>query len=113
MRWHPSEVRLTLQYFDECPNYRDALGMLDELRGELGIEAPVDMVEVESDEQAEGLGFRGSPTVLIDDVDPFFDPSAPIGLSCRLYRDEHGLTSVPPRRLLRQALEQSMRSASS
>ncbi|MCZ4611343.1 hypothetical protein O3S80_47870 [Streptomyces sp. Lzd4kr] len=48
--------------------------------------AEVERVEVADPEQAERLGMTGSPTVLIDGVDPFAVQDAPASLSCRLYR---------------------------
>jgi hypothetical protein len=48
-----------------------------------------------SPEAAEEHGFRGSPTVLIDGVDPFADNDAPVGLSCRMYVTERGLAGTP------------------
>ena len=40
---------------------------------------------VRSDADALRLGFHGSPTILIDGIDPFPGPSEPVGLSCRSY----------------------------
>jgi glutaredoxin len=50
-----------------------------------------------TDEQdAARSGMRGSPTLLINGLDPFGDPAAPPGLSCRIYRDEDGRTEPVP-----------------
>ena len=38
---------------------------------------------------------RGSPTVLVDGVDPFGDDAGAVGLSCRLYRTDAGLVGAP------------------
>ena len=46
-------------------------------------------------EEAEAARFRGSPTVLVDGRDPFADPAAPVGLSCRVYRTADGLAGSP------------------
>ncbi len=40
------------------------------------------------------MQFRGSPTVLVDGWDPFLDPASPVGLSCRVYRTEDGVTGA-------------------
>ena len=50
---------------------------------------------VTSVEQAEALGFRGSPTILIDGTDPFADPASPLGLACRVYRTACGAQPAP------------------
>jgi hypothetical protein len=46
-------------------------------------------------EEADRLGFRGSPSILVDGDDLFPDPDMPICLSCRLYQTTDGLTGVP------------------
>ncbi len=47
---------------------------------------------------------RSSPTVLIDGVDPFADPDAPVGLSCRVYRTAGGVEGSPTLEQLRLAV---------
>lgn len=39
---------------------------------------------VGSVEGAEGRGFRGSPSILVDGIDVFADEDAAVGLSCRV-----------------------------
>ena len=56
-------------------------------------------------EQAEAVGFRGSPTVLVNGRDPFADPTAPTGLSCRVYSTEAGLAGAPTVEQLLAALQ--------
>jgi hypothetical protein len=36
--------------------------------------------------QAEALGMNGSPTILVNGVDPFAEPGQTSGMACRLYR---------------------------
>ena len=51
---------------------------------------------------------HGSPTLLIDGVDPFAAPGRPSSLSCRLYRDATGhADGAPPVDALRRVLEQA------
>ena len=59
---------------------------------------------VSTPEQAEAAGFRGSPTVLVNGRDPFADPDAPAGLSCRVYPTEAGLAGAPTVEQLLEAL---------
>jgi hypothetical protein len=65
--------------------------------------------EVISDEgEAAMLGMHGSPTLLIDGVDPFAEPGQAPTMSCRLYRDENGQPSgAPSVGQLRQAIERA------
>jgi hypothetical protein len=51
---------------------------------------------------------QGSPTLLINGVDPFAAPGQAPGLACRLYRDAAGrVAGAPPVQALRRALEQA------
>lgn len=71
-------MEITLQYFDDCPNWEILDGRLAELldgRSDIRVTRQL----VETAEYAERLGFHGSPTVLVDGVDPFSDEHAPSG----------------------------------
>jgi hypothetical protein len=60
---------------------------------------------VEDQDQAERLGMRGSPTLLVDGIDPFAEPGTPFSVSCRMYRVEGGrLEGSPSVDALRQAI---------
>jgi hypothetical protein len=59
------------------------------------------------------MGMHGSPTLLIDGVDPFAGPGQPPGMSCRLYRDGNGQASgAPSASQLRQVIEQAVATVS-
>ena len=50
-------------------------------------------------------GLRGSPTLLVDGVDPFAGENAAVSMSCRIYRDGRGLPEgAPSVAALRRAL---------
>ncbi len=97
-------MKITLQYFDGCPNWQIADERLRRVVARLGLEADVEHQLVETQEQAEALGFRGSPTVLVNGADPFGVPDAPVGLSCRIYHTEDGRTEAPSEQQLERAL---------
>src|SRR5205807_9446173 len=74
----PTDVRLL--YFDDCPNWRVADARLKAALVGMGADPDTVIYEqVTTIEQAEALGFRGSPTILVDGTDPFADPEAPAG----------------------------------
>lgn len=87
------DVRLL--YFDGCPDWHPAESRLREALEVIGSSADVSLVSVSTPDEAERLGFRGSPTVLLDGVDPFADVTAPVGLSCRVFRTPEGLRGSP------------------
>ncbi|MFI1168613.1 hypothetical protein ACH4UM_34875 [Streptomyces sp. NPDC020801] len=87
-------MRITLLTVPDCPN----APMVEErlARALDGREVDVQRVEVGDPEQAARLGMTGSPTVLIDGLDPFAVPGAPASLSCRLYRGPDGRAEGAP-----------------
>lgn len=63
---------------------------------------------VHDEADAARLGMRGSPTLLVNGVDPFAAPGVPVSVSCRIYRDETGWPGgAPSVTMLRQALAQA------
>lgn len=90
----PKRTRdVRLLYFPECPHWRVADERLREVADNLGLTIGYQMVT--TSEQADRVSFRGSPTILIDDVDPFAVGDEPIGLSCRIYRTPDGYAGSP------------------
>lgn len=59
---------------------------------------------VETSEQAEAVGFHGSPSILMDGTDLFPDPSAPVGLACRIYVTPAGFAGAIMLEQLRAAI---------
>lgn len=96
-------VQVTLLYFDDCPNWIETDQHLAKLQAELpGLEVARQLIE--TPEEADQHGFRGSPSILVDGVDPFSDPDAPVGLSCRIYSTPSGPAGSPTLDQLRAAL---------
>jgi hypothetical protein len=92
---------IELLYWEGCPSHPAALAMLREV---LGPEAAIELVEIETDEDAEREGFVGSPTIRVDGVD-LFPVDEPVGLTCRIYVLRDGRVSpTPDPELLREAL---------
>jgi len=87
-------MEITLLYFDDCPHWREADAMLTRLARER-TDLCVTHRTVDTDAEAERLGFRGSPTILIDGIDPWVPDDAPIGLSCRVYMTPDGARGTP------------------
>ncbi|MER6982308.1 thioredoxin family protein, partial [Streptomyces carpinensis] len=81
-------MRITVLTVAGCPNGPVVAERLTQVLD--GRHAEVERIEVEDPEQATRLGMTGSPTVLIDGVDPFAVPGAAASLSCRLYRGPDG-----------------------
>ena len=90
-------MKVELLWWEGCPSYPETLGDLRRVLRDEGVEADVDLVEVETDEQARAQRFPGSPTVRLDGVDAI--PPAdtePFSLTCRVYRLRDGRISATP-----------------
>lgn len=94
---------VSLLYFENCPNWRVAEQRLAVIAAERP-EVVVSRHRVETVEDAERLGFHGSPSIVVDGVDVFAEPGAGVGLSCRVYRTPDGLAGAPTMEQLRAAL---------
>ena len=94
-------------FYEDCPSHEPALERLRGVLAEEGIDADVEVVEIESEEQAQELRFVGSPTILVNgrDIDPP-PPHSHHGLSCRAYRLEDGrISPLPSRGMIRRAVD--------
>ena len=87
---------VTLLYVDHCPSYSLAAERLRAAIASAGIaHVSVAWRPVHDVRSAAAAGFAGSPTLLINGVDPFPRPTSVAGLCCRLYRTEEGVSGAP------------------
>ena len=92
-------MKLEVLHVPDCPNLALLLERLAEVT-----DLPITTRVIESDADAARFGMAGSPTLLIDGVDPFAAPGE-FSLACRLYRDEVGrIVAAPSVERLREAL---------
>ncbi len=97
-------MRVEVLYFEGCPTYVAATRILQEALSELGEEAEVELVAVNTDEEARGLRFPGSPTLRVDGRDLFPVPERSVwALGCRTYATPEGLKGYPTREMVRDA----------
>src|SRR5689334_4711262 len=99
-------MELILLTVPDCPN---AAGFEERLAAVLaGRPDTVRRREVADEQEAAQAGMHGSPTLLINGVDPFVVAGQVPGLACRLYRDAAGRAAgVPTVEALRRALDQA------
>lgn len=101
----PLHRDVTVLVLDDCPNRDLAVDRITRAAGNLGAHVLIDDPEVRvvSSRDACVDGFHGSPTILVDGVDPF--PVADgTTVACRLYRTEAGLEGAPSVRQLEEVL---------
>jgi hypothetical protein len=98
-------MELTLLTVPACPNAAVFEERLAVVLADYP-DAVVRRLEVADEREAAKAGMHGSPTLLIDAVDPFAIPGQAPSLSCRLHRDAAGHTDgAPPVDALRRVLE--------
>ena len=90
-------MKVELLWWEGCPSHPEALEDLERVLSEEGVDAEVDLVEVESDDQAHRERFPGSPTIRLDGEDAIARPEGePFSLTCRVYRLRDGRISPTP-----------------
>ena len=87
-------MRITVLAVPDCPNAPVAVGRITAALA--GRAASVDLVEVAGEAEAARLGMTGSPTILLDGVDPFAAAGAAPSVSCRIYRGPDGAAGGAP-----------------
>ncbi|MGH3460080.1 MAG: hypothetical protein ACRDP9_01275 [Kribbellaceae bacterium] len=94
-------MKLEVLHIPDCPNLTPLMERLAEVTA-----LPVTTRVIRTDAEGAADVMAGSPTLLIDDVDPFTATGdADCGVSCRLYRDPAGrIVSAPSVEQLRDAI---------
>ena len=95
---------LTVLAVPDCPNVlllEERLAQVLEGRRDVTVSRQV----IADQDEAARRGMHGSPTILVDGMDPFAEPRQPASVSCRLYRDGNGqVDGAPSVSQLRQAI---------
>jgi hypothetical protein len=90
-------MRIDLLWWEGCPSHAETLEDLNRILEEEGVEAEVELIEIETDEQAQAERFPGSPTIRVDGDDAVPAPDGdPFSLTCRVYRLRDGRVSPTP-----------------
>ena len=101
-------MKIELLHTLDCPHFAIAEELIQEVLAETGIPAELELVPIDSVEEAHRMRFVGSPTVRVEglDVEPYVTFAATeFGLACRIYREHGQVTGWPSRRQLTDAIE--------
>ena len=107
--WYVSGMRIDLLYFEGCPNYRAAQHDLKQALLEEDIQCHIQLIAVNTNEEAQRVQFPGSPTIRVNGSDLF--PAAERqgwGRGCRMYTTPEGLRGTPTKGMLREALRRQV-----
>lgn len=101
-----SPMRIEFLYWEDCPSHADALARLRQVIAEEDVATDLEVIRVDSQQDADRYRFPGSPTIRIDGED--LQPEGVQGqamLTCRTYRTETGrLSPLPTAAMIRLAL---------
>lgn len=103
-------MKYELRVIPGCPNTAPALALLRCALAAEGAAGDVRIVEVITEEQAEMLGFHGSPSFIADGRD-LFPTEAPPALTCRVYRLSERLAGLPALANLQDAIHSTLTDA--
>lgn len=94
-------------YYEECPSHDQALDRLKQVLADEDVTDPIEVIKVETEEQAQQWRFVGSPTILLDGEDIVPPPAdASFHLTCRAYRLENGrISPLPSVETIRRAVQ--------
>ena len=101
-------LNVELLVIPDCPHEADVRALIVGALADVGARNFSVKTTVIADEpEALRRGFVGSPTILVNGVDPFEVSGSPVGLGCRIYLTLCGSAGTPTLSGLRQALKRA------
>ena len=97
-------MQIELLYFDGCPSWQTGLKNLKSALQLEGIEAEVNLVNVQDEADAIRLEFLGSPSFRVNNVELWTEMRETFALSCRVYPTPDGIKGWPTMEMLREKL---------
>lgn len=97
-------MKIQVLYFTGCPNHEPTVTRIHQVVQRLGINVPIEQVEVTDQDDPAKIKFVGSPTVLINgqDIDPAQRDGGSYGFGCRTFAGE----GVPPEAMIEAAIRE-------
>lgn len=88
-------MQIRFLYFEGCPNSEPALNLLKEVLNEKGIKGEIELIEIESEEDAYRYKFLGSPSIYINgkDIEKERRNDKPL-FCCRAYKTIDGYSAI-------------------
>lgn len=101
-------MTIRIMTFEGCPNCNATRSLVEKTVRELRLQAVIENIQVRNEDEAHRYGFLGSPTVQVDGHDiETSRRKETASFSCRVYRTPDGVTGVPPKDLLVDALRKA------
>ena len=97
-------LKIELLYFESCPSWKMAKESLEAILQDSNIEATVQLVRVETDQEAKDHRFVGSPSFRVNKDDLFPVDHENYALGCRVYQTPDGMRGWPTAKMIEDAL---------
>jgi hypothetical protein len=92
-------------YFDGCPSWKTGLKNLKEALTRSGLQIDVQIVKVETPQDAQEYRFLGSPSFVMDGSDLWPEERESYYLGCRIYQTPKGLIGYPTIEMLQEKID--------
>ncbi|MBI2613354.1 MAG: thioredoxin family protein [Candidatus Levybacteria bacterium] len=101
-----NKTQIQILYFPDCPIYKELEKLVQETIKELKIKASLELVNIQTKEDAEKYHFTGSPGLLINgkNIDSLAKDAPVVLRSCKIYRTEEGMKMMPTKKMVIEAL---------
>lgn len=101
-----NKINIQILYFPDCPIYKELENLVKETVQELGIDVNLELVNIQTKEDAEKYHFTGSPGLRIngEDIDPLTKDAPVVLKSCKIYRTEEGMKMIPTKKMIQEVL---------
>jgi hypothetical protein len=97
-------MEINLLYFDGCPSWQNALANLQTALNEERLDISINLIEVNSDQDAANAKFQGSPSYQVNGQDFWPEDRQSYSMNCRVYRTNEGLKGWPTVEMIRHKL---------
>ena len=99
-------MKIDLVYFEDCPSWKQGLANLESALASDRINAEINLIRIESNEDAVKEKFLGSPSFRIDGQDLWPVERQTYHLSCRVYLIVGSLYGCPTIEMFRRKLSE-------
>lgn len=96
-------IKIEFLFFDSCPSYVQALENLKEALTEQNLEYELDLIRVNSPEEAEKFDFQGSPSIRVNGID-LEGRKGEASFNCRIYTINGKMSGVPSKHYIKENL---------
>ncbi len=98
------DFSIELFYFEDCPSWKMAQESLEGIIQKHNIEATVQLIRVETDQEARDHHFVGSPSIRVNGEDLFPVDHENYALGCRVYQTPDGMRGWPTSEMIEDTL---------